>query len=385
MESGKKINWLSVFIRAIIVFIFALIIIWLVSKALNTGKKSKTFTDNINNMETVAIEYFKTVDLPLEKGKSMKITLGELIQKELIVSANSEEGKTCDTKKSYSEITREKSKYVVTTTLVCGKEKDTIKKDFSLKDCRNCNVSNQNNEQSNSDNSDNNNSNNSNNSSSTTAVTYYEYAKETTTYSKWMRGSKTGTNIENRYEYYGIDYATYYTVGAIKKGDKEVTYTLKLDKVPNSKYYFTTIEEVTNYLSKDSVLYQKRDGVSTSKGIKLESEITDIDKYALRENNFTYKLLPYYRKGSFYIDIKITLNEFSNVSEFYDSKLKDEFYLIPLKVKVKFASDEISDTKPEELYEAIPYYRYIITNRDVIWSTESYVEGYTKTGNTKVE
>ena len=29
--------------------------------------------------------------------------------------------------------------------------------------------------------------------------------------------------------------------------------------------------------------------------------------------------------------------------------------------------------------------RYIQKNRDVIWSEDNYVEGYTKTGNTKVQ
>ena len=72
-------------------------------------------------MEKVSIEYFKTIDLPLEKGESIKITLGELIEKELIVSVNGDSESSCDTEKSFSEITREKKKYVVETTLKCGK------------------------------------------------------------------------------------------------------------------------------------------------------------------------------------------------------------------------------------------------------------------------
>ena len=45
---------------------------------------------------------------PLEKDKSLKISLGEMIEKGLIVSANSKNGTSCDTKKSFSKITRKK-------------------------------------------------------------------------------------------------------------------------------------------------------------------------------------------------------------------------------------------------------------------------------------
>ena len=75
MEDERKINWLSLFIKIIIVFIFILIIIWLISKIINNNKLSETFKNNINNMEEVATTYFKKIDLPTEEGKSIKLTL----------------------------------------------------------------------------------------------------------------------------------------------------------------------------------------------------------------------------------------------------------------------------------------------------------------------
>ena len=90
MESEKRINWLSLFIKIVIVFIFVLIVIWLISKIIGNNKLSDTFKNNINNMEKVSIDYFKTIDLPLEKGQSIKVTLEELIDKELIVATNSD-------------------------------------------------------------------------------------------------------------------------------------------------------------------------------------------------------------------------------------------------------------------------------------------------------
>ena len=393
MEDERRINWLSLFIKIVIIFIFALIIIWLVSKIINKNKLSETFNNNINNMEKVSIEYFKGIDLPIDKGKSIKITLEELIEKELIVSVNNDGKNICDTKNSYSKITREKKNYIVETKLICGKEKNTITKKFDLKDCRNCNnsVEKDNSEQKETNtkyqNKDSNAGTSNNSSSNNEKDTYYEYVKEWTTYTKWMRGSTTGTNIENKYEYYGIDQKTYYTIGFIKKDDinkSSITYTLKLDNVPNSKYYFTTVDEVSYFNSNDASEYLNEKNVSlyNNKNIKIPNEISS---YSLKYNNFAYKLSPYYRQGSFYVNVTIYITDINNVKTYYDSNIKENIYLIPLKLNIKIASNEITSTKPSGDYETISYYRYVETNRDVIWSTEDYVEGYTKTGNTKVQ
>ena len=350
MESERRINWLSLFIKVIIIFIFALIIIWLVSKLIGKNKLSETFTNNINNMEKVSIEYFKTVDLPIDKGKSMIVTLGELIDKELIVSVNNDSENTCDTTKSYSKIKREKNKYSVETTLKCGKEKDTIKTDFRLEDCINCNVKKEN---------ENSNSNLTNEKEDTIVegTTYYEHAKETTTYTKWMRGSITGNNVENKYEYYGIDNKTYYSIGVIPSNKELITYTIKLNKVPNEKYYFMSINEVEDFNINEKISYINEKDVSIYNDNTAKIPQKNIERYSLSDSNITYKLFPYYRKGSFYIRITIKLNNTDGVKTYYDEKMKKDAYLIPLKINIKFVSNEISETKPSGKYETISYYR----------------------------
>lgn len=367
MENDKRINWLSLFIKIIIVFIFALIIIWLISKIINNNKLSETFKNNINNMEKVSIEYFKSIDLPLEKGQSIKITLEELIEKKLIISVNNETENKCNLKDSYSEIKREKDKYVVNTTLECGKEKETISSDFSLKDCSNCNQEESKKEEDKNE-----------------TVTYYEHVKETVTYTKWMQGNNTGNNIENRYEYYGIDYHTYYTLGIIPSDKTSITYIIKLDEVPNSNYHFTTIEDVTNYIDDEKEEYLSEKAVSIYEGIKTDIH-NDLSKYALGESNFTYKLSPYYRKGSFYVRITLNMTDAQGIETYYDDSSKENIYIAPLKIKIKFASNEITDTKPSGEYETISYYRYVTTNKEILWSTENHIEGYTKTGNTQTK
>lgn len=46
-------------------------------------------------------------------------------------------------------------------------------------------------------------------------------------------------------------------------------------------------------------------------------------------------------------------------------------------------SPKITEEKPSGDYDTITYYRYVEKNKEIKWSTETSLEGYTKTGNTK--
>ena len=397
MEKERKINWLGLFIKIIIIFIFILIIIWLISKITAKTRLSDTFKNNLSNMETVATNYFKDVDLPLEKGKSKKITLGEMIDKELIVSANDKKESSCDTKKSFSEITRKKNNYVLETTLKCGEEESTISKKFTFKDCKNCNNGSSNDKENKQNNSKENNSNNkknneiNNNSSNATrnndtnnGVTYYEYAKETTSYTKWMKGNVSGNNIENRYEYYGVASDTYYSLGVIKESDfrvgNTINYTLKLNRVPNKDYYFSSIDEESYFIVNEESKYINEKDITINKENIVPPK--NIYNYSLTSDNFTYRLSPYYRKGIFYIDVELIITNANGLSVYnYGNK---KIYFVPLKLNIKFASDNITSTIPSGDYETISYYRYVEIKKNIMWSSDNYVEGYTKTGRSEV-
>ena len=380
----KKINWLSLFIKAVIAFIFIIIVIWLISKIINRNKLSESFINNINNIQEKSKEYFKTIDLPLEKGQSIKITLKEMLEKDLLEDDNTKIENSCDLNKSYSNIIREKEKYVIETTLKCGKEKDTITTNLNLKECKNCMES--------KDKTttveeviQNNNSNNSGQNKEN-SITYYEHVKETTTYTKWMKGSKTGNNIENKYEYYSTASKEYYSLGVVNKKDiknGKATYTLKLNNVPNKEYYFTTIKESEYFDVVDKEKYINEKNVALKSSDKID--IDKIENFSLKEEHYTYELSPYYRKGTFYIDVTIKIKNIDNIEAYQDNKTNNKIYLIPIKFMVKFASNKILDTKPLGEHETISYYRYMEKNREVIWSTEEYVEGYTKTGKTQVK
>lgn len=395
MSKERRINWLGLFIKLIIVFVLVIILVWLITKILYSNKLSDTFKNNINNMEKASIDYFKTIDLPLEKGKSAKITLKELIDKGLILSKNDEDENSCNVNDSYSKIVRKKDNYNVETTLKCGDEKSTIYRKFSLKDCKNCNKTTKKDKSVKEDkaNTSKRNNNKKDNDDSTVKmgdknkITYYEYVKENVSYSKWMKGNLTGNNIENKYEYYSIEDKTYYSFAYVKtseiKNKKDISYTFKLVNVPNNKYYFTSINS-SNYFNNNDI-----DSYLNEKDIKLSKNNISISKESLKsslaDNNFAYKLYPYYRKGNFYIDVKLTIKSTDNVKSYYSSELKENIFLIPLKLDIRFASNNITSNKPDGKYETISYYRYVEKSKDVIWSSESNVDGYTKTGNEKVE
>lgn len=385
----RRINWLGLFIKIIIAFILILIIIWLVSKITNKKETDKIFNQNLEAMEKASIDYFKSIDLPQKSGETLKINLEEMISKNLIVSIKNEDKVSCNSKNSYAKITRKEKNYSVEVTLECGKNKDTKKSTISFKDCKNCieNTQNNNNQSNENNNNTNTNSNTNNNQNNPVGTqTYYEHVKETTTYTKWMRGTVTGDNVENRYEYYSTANKTYYTNYYLNektlKKNKEISYVLKLDRVPNDKYYFTTINESSYFKSNEENEFLKEKNVSLYKN-SLDINTNNISDYALNENNFEYKLNPYYRNGSFYVRVTLKVKNVDGVKSYYDKNSKSNIYFVPIKINIKFASDEIVTTIPSSEYETISYYRYIEKNKEVQWSTEEYLEGYTKTGNTK--
>lgn len=374
MEEERRINWLSLFIKIVIIFVFLIIIIWLISKIVGKSKISRTFINNINRVQEVSVEYFKNIDLPVKKGQSIKITLEELIEKQYITAEEQNLFNSCNIKESYSEILREEKQYIVNTNLKCGKEKSAIKKNFSLEDCKNCN--NQLVEEPNTNNQ---------NPIEENKTIYYEHVKETKEYTKWIKGNLTGNNIENKYEYYGVDYQTYYTLGVIPANETKTTYTLKLNNVPNDKYYFTTIKESNNFKTQEQQNYINEKNISIHDGNIPNYQMININSYSLKESNFTYKLSPYYRDGNFYIRISITLNNIDGVKAYYDNNIQQKAYLIPLRIEVKFASNDIKETKPSGQYDTITYYRYVTINKETIWSNNKKVEGYTQTGKTKIK
>ena len=151
-EPRRTINWGNLIKKGLIIILVAAIIffvIWLISRnnsnainvnydgnntnntteKLNSNSYSEIFIDNYRYFHDTAKEYFLISNLP-EKGKTIKFTLQELIDKKLILLFSYTDKESCDTEASYVSVKNTDGKYTMTTTLVCGQEVASTKEEL---------------------------------------------------------------------------------------------------------------------------------------------------------------------------------------------------------------------------------------------------------------
>ena len=153
-EPRREINWGSLIKKGLLILFAAVVIfliIWLVTrnnsngvnvnyegnnnntietnKNPNSNTYSEIFIDNYRYFHDTAKEYFLISNLP-EKGKTLKFTLQELIDKKLVLPFSYTNTDSCDTEASYVSVKNTDGKYEMTTTLVCGKEVATTKEEL---------------------------------------------------------------------------------------------------------------------------------------------------------------------------------------------------------------------------------------------------------------
>ena len=146
-EPRKRIDWGSLIKKGLVILAIAAIIfliIWLFtrndsnSNNINVDYDENNINNNINEVLTnpnsysgifinnyryfhdTAKEYFQISELPTT-GNSLKYTLQDLINKELILPFSYGDG-TCDTEDSYVMVKNDNGEYTMTVTLICGSE-----------------------------------------------------------------------------------------------------------------------------------------------------------------------------------------------------------------------------------------------------------------------
>ena len=87
---------------------------------------SKIFSQNIESMKEAAQSYFTLPRLPQKVGDTVKITLGDMISKKIILPLTDKNNKTCSETKSYVEVAKDKDEYVMKVNLSCGEEEAYI-------------------------------------------------------------------------------------------------------------------------------------------------------------------------------------------------------------------------------------------------------------------
>lgn len=421
MEDKKyEINWLGLFIKVIVFVVAVLLIIWLISKL--TLNKGLSIEENLKLFSDSSVEYFKK-NLP-EEGETSQVTLNQLIKWDYLKELKDKKGKTCDKENSKSTIVLEDNYYNIKTELKCNKETKTSEIKLGNSECEVCDIKiedlpiNKKEDKPHEEEKPISNetskggttpaSNNTTNTPSTPTTTIlYEYVKNVDRYSNWYNGKVTGKNIENSTKvvsyskycqneeltYYTISYTTYLGYHS---------YTLELINLNTNKNvkllsssYFTDINDYINYLNKRNESLSYVGGTNTK--VNSDDNPYDYKNHALTSNNFTFNVSNVYkRNGKYYVDITMNINNFNGVTPYYLNKINKNIYYVPVKFtltndksncvidKTENSSKYTNYTVVDTWNEYTDIYRYKITTIEYKYSNQESLEGYTKTGKTKV-
>ena len=210
-----KFNWVSFAIKAGIFLLLIIIAFFVVKSTIGKNKNTGSFEENLQTFKLAAIDYYSEKVLSLEdNGTLKKITLKEMIEKELIKTLYDEDGKKCDQDNSYAEAKKVDDSYEILVKLVCNTKTDISKTKIEVgsdkqdedenktedkpneteKSEENNNSSNT----SNSSNSNNQGSNNNTNSTTTSKKKYYEFVKVNKVYTDWQQNKLTGDTVETK-------------------------------------------------------------------------------------------------------------------------------------------------------------------------------------------
>ena len=432
-ERNYGINWLGLFIKVIVFVVVVLLAIWLFSK-LTLKNKGLSFEENNKKFQDATVEYFKK-NLP-EEGKSLTVTLNKLIAWDYLDELKNEKGKTCDVKNSKSKIELVEDYYNIKTIFVCDNKSETTYIKLGNEECAKCDIkvkglkinkkedkkeetkkeetnteSNETskgsiNQTNNTNKKPQNNTTNQNNTQHNQTV-LYEYVKEVNEYSDWYVGKVTGDNIENSKEkvsyskYCKTENYTYRTVGYVTT-KQNYTYTLELMNLYNvssveykNSNYFTTLSDYKNYLEKK---YKDLEMVGES-GKKYDlPSATTIRNSSLDSTNFKYTVSEVYKKNNnYYVDITVNIKNLNGVEPYYESNIKSSIYYVPIEFTITYTDENncLTDkTDNSDNYygykivdkwsEKIDIYRYRTTILEYKYTNATSLEGYKKTGKTKI-
>jgi len=86
----------------------------------------RLFADNVDTMRTAGKSYFTTERVPKKVGDSVTLTLGEMIEKKLVLAFVDSNGNSCDLNQSYVKMTRLNTEFELKVQLTCTDYQDYI-------------------------------------------------------------------------------------------------------------------------------------------------------------------------------------------------------------------------------------------------------------------
>lgn len=128
-ENQSTFKLKGIILKIILILLVTFIIIWLfptkdyvsnlINQKLGTSEE-QVFNNNVNTMKNAALSYYTGSRLPQNNGDKSKLTLKEMLDENLLIEFTDSKGKTCDTKKSYVEITKNEEDYKMKVNLSCS-------------------------------------------------------------------------------------------------------------------------------------------------------------------------------------------------------------------------------------------------------------------------
>lgn len=129
----------GVIVQILLMVMFIFILIWLfptksdLDKLKNTQSVSsleplfdRIFNENIIAMKDAAKSYYTTPRLPKNVGDSVSMTLGEMLDKKIILPFTDSEGNQCDLEESYVKVTKEDEEFVMKVNLKCSDQENYL-------------------------------------------------------------------------------------------------------------------------------------------------------------------------------------------------------------------------------------------------------------------
>ena len=134
MENGRNYFFRELIVKILLVLLFVFLLMWLFPMPNMNPLYDKIFTQNMTSMTDAAKSYFNVSRLPQKEGETKKLTLEDMINNKMIIEFTDSEGKKCNTKESFVEVTKKNGEYIFKTNLVCGSQSDYVIEYFGCYD-----------------------------------------------------------------------------------------------------------------------------------------------------------------------------------------------------------------------------------------------------------
>ena len=136
-ERKTKFSLRDIILQLLLMVLFIFIMVWLFPtknylKDQNVVENDAIYVDYMNSMSEAAKDYFTTKTVPSKVGDTVKLTLGEMLEKKLILAIGG--NASCSLEKSYIEVTKMDDDYQLRVELSCDKFSDYVVITLGCKD-----------------------------------------------------------------------------------------------------------------------------------------------------------------------------------------------------------------------------------------------------------